>query len=329
MFILKKIKIEFKNVKKQYGELTALNNINLSIYEGEIFGIVGQSGAGKSTLLRTINRLEDIESGEVLVDGVNVVKLEGKELRKFRKNCGMIFQHFSLMETKNVYKNIALPLECNKYKKADIEKRVLELAEIVGLKDKLKSKPRQLSGGQKQRVAIARALALNPQILLCDEATSALDPITTQSILKLLREINEKMGITIVIVTHQMEVVKEACERIAVLNEGNLLQVGNTDQVFLSSNNALQTLIKEEEILPNGGINIKIYFPKSCSVDYFITKMARELNIDFSICWGKLEKFRDDVLGSLIINVQEKDKENVIKYIADAQVGCEVMKSEV
>lgn len=328
-FILNKIKIEFKNVRKQYGELTALNNINLSICEGEIFGIVGQSGAGKSTLLRTINRLEEIESGEVLVDGINIVNLEGKDLREFRKNCGMIFQHFSLMETKNVYKNIALPLECNKYKKADIEKRVSELAEIVGLSDKLKSKPRQLSGGQKQRVAIARALALNPQILLCDEATSALDPITTQSILKLLREINEKMGITIVIVTHQMEVVKEACERIAVLNEGNLLQVGNTDQVFLSSNNALRTLIKEEEILPKDGVNIKIYFPKSCSVDYFITKMARELDIDFSICWGKLEKFRDDVLGSLIINVKEEDKNNVIKYISNAQVGCEVIKSEV
>jgi len=325
---LKKIKIEFKNVRKQYGELTALNDINLSIYEGEIFGIVGQSGAGKSTLLRTINRLEEIESGEVLVDGVNVVNLNHKDLRNYRKNCGMIFQHFSLMETKNVYKNIALPLECNKYKKDDIEKRVKELAEIVGLSDKLKSKPRQLSGGQKQRVAIARALALNPQILLCDEATSALDPITTKSILKLLREINEKMGITIVIVTHQMEVVKEACERIAVLNEGKVLQVGNTDQVFLSSNNALQTLINEEEILPKGGINIKLYFPKSCSVDYFITKMARELNIDFSICWGKLERFRDDVLGSLIINVKEEDKYNVIDYIQKAQVGCEVIESE-
>ena len=137
------IKIEFKNVQKKYGELTALNNINLQIYEGEIFGIVGQSGAGKSTLLRTINRLEDIEAGEVLVDGQNVVKLKGKELRDFRKNCGMIFQHFSLMETKNVYKNIALPLECNKYKKSDIDKRVKELADIVGLSDKLKSKPRQ------------------------------------------------------------------------------------------------------------------------------------------------------------------------------------------
>lgn len=323
------IKIEFKNVQKKYGELTALNNINLQIYEGEIFGIVGQSGAGKSTLLRTINRLEDIEAGEVLVDGQNVVKLKGKELRDFRKNCGMIFQHFSLMETKNVFKNIALPLECNHFSKEVIKKRVYELAEIVGLTDKLKSKPRQLSGGQKQRVAIARALALNPQILLCDEATSALDPITTESILKLLRQINETLKITIVMVTHQMEVVKQACQRIAVLKEGDILQVGNTDEIFLSSNSSLKTLINDEEILPTDGVNIRIFFPKSCSVDYFITKMARELDIDFSICWGKLERFRDDVLGTLIINAKSCDKEKVLAYIEEAKIGCEVIDSEV
>ena len=319
------IKIEFKNVYKKYGELTALNNVNLEIYEGEIFGIVGQSGAGKSTLLRTINRLEAIESGEVLVDGVNVIEFNNKELREFRKNCGMIFQHFSLMETKNVYDNIALPLVCNHYRRQDIHKRVLELAEIVGLSDKLKSKPRQLSGGQKQRVAIARALALNPQVLLCDEATSALDPITTQSILKLLREINEKLGITIVMVTHQMEVVKEACERIAVLKDGNLLQVGNTDEIFLSSDSALKTLIHDYEILPSTGVNIRLFFPKSCSVDYFITKMARELNVDFSICAGKLERFRDDVLGTLIINIKDEEKGRVLGYIASSSVGFEVI----
>ena len=326
---MNKVKIEFKNVYKKYGELTALNNVNLQIYEGEIFGIVGQSGAGKSTLLRTINRLEEIESGEVLVDGANVVDFDGKQLREFRKNCGMIFQHFSLMETKNVYKNIALPLECNHYSKEEINTRVLELAEIVGLSDKLKSKPRQLSGGQKQRVAIARALALNPQILLCDEATSALDPITTESILQLLRKINEKLGITVVIVTHQMEVVKSACERIAVLKDGDVLQVGSTDEIFLSSDSALKTLIKDYEILPKNGINIRLFFPKSCSVDYFITKMARELDVDFSICAGKLERFRDDVLGTLIINIKDEDKGKVLGYIASSSVGFEVINSEV
>ena len=326
---MKKVKIEFKNVYKKYGELTALNKVNLQIYEGEIFGIVGQSGAGKSTLLRTINRLEEIEAGEVLVDGEDVVGFDSKKLREFRRNCGMIFQHFSLMETKSVYKNIALPLECNHYSKEEINKRVLELAEIVGLSDKLKSKPRQLSGGQKQRVAIARALALNPQILLCDEATSALDPITTEAILQLLRKINEQLGITVVIVTHQMEVVKSACERIAVLKNGDVLQVGNTDEIFLSSDSALKTLIKDYEILPKFGVNIRLFFPKSCSVDYFITKLARELDVDFSICAGKLERFRDDVLGTLIINIKDEDKGKVLGYIASSSVGFEVIDSEV
>lgn len=322
------VKIEFKNVTKNFDNLVALNNISLSINEGEIFGIVGQSGAGKSTLLRTINRLEEIDSGVVLVDNKNIISLNNKELREFRKNCGMIFQHFSLMETKNVFQNIALPLQCNKYKKDEIQKKVIELAEIVGLSDKLKSKPRELSGGQKQRVAIARALALNPNILLCDEATSALDPITTKSILNLLKKINEEMNITIVLVTHQMEVVKEICERIAIIKDGNVVQVGYTDEIFLSSNNELSSLIDEEEILPNNGVNIKVYFPRNCSSDSIITKMARELDIDFSICWGKLEKFRDNVLGTLIINIKEEYKEIVLDYIKKINVECEVIEHE-
>lgn len=322
------VKIEFKNVTKNFDNLVALNNISLSINEGEIFGIVGQSGAGKSTLLRTINRLEEVDSGVVLVDNKNIISLNNKELREFRKNCGMIFQHFSLMETKNVFQNIALPLQCNKYKKDEIQKRVIELAEIVGLSDKLKSKPRELSGGQKQRVAIARALALNPNILLCDEATSALDPITTKSILNLLKKINEEMNITIVLVTHQMEVVKEICERIAIIKDGNVVQVGYTDEIFLSSNNELSSLIDEEEILPNNGVNIKVYFPRNCSSDSIITKMARELDIDFSICWGKLEKFRDNVLGTLIINIKEEYKEIVLDYIKKINVECEVIEHE-
>ncbi len=323
------VKIEFKNVTKKFGDLIALNNVSLSIYEGEIFGIVGQSGAGKSTLLRTINRLEEIDEGEVLVDGKDVLKFDSKELKEFRKNCGMIFQHFSLMETKNVFQNIALPLECNHFKKDYIERRVYELAEIVGLTEKLKSKPRELSGGQKQRVAIARALALNPKILLCDEATSALDPITTKAILKLLKKINEELKITVVIVTHQMEVVKEACERIAIIKDGDVAQVGYTDEIFLSSNNALSSFIDEEEILPTSGVNIKIYFPKSCCVDSLITQMARSLDIDFSICWGKLERFRNDVLGTLIINVKVEYKELVLSYIKKLNVDCEVIEHEV
>lgn len=320
--------IEFKNVYKKYKEFEALTDINLRINDKSIFGIVGQSGAGKSTLLRTINRLEELDGGQILVNGIEVANLNKKELREYRKSVGMIFQHFSLLETKNVYKNIALPLECNHFKKNDIEKRVYELARIVGIEDKLKSKPRELSGGQKQRVAIARALAMDPKILLCDEATSALDPITTKQILQLLRKINGELGITIVIVTHQMEVVKEACDEVAVMSNGKILEIGKTEDIFLSNNHSLKSLVDEGEILPDEGVNIKIYFPKSMSVDSLITKMARELNIDFSIVWGKLERFKDDVLGSLIINVLDDNYEIVKEYLNKYNVGFEVIKHE-
>lgn len=320
--------IEFKNVCKKYGEVEALENINLTINDGEIFGLVGQSGAGKSTLLRTINQLEHISSGDILIDGKSIINLSKRELRELRTKIGMIFQSFALLETQTVYNNIALPLKCHHFKKDDIKKRVLELADIVGISDKLDKKPRELSGGQKQRVAIARSLALNPKIILCDEATSALDPITTKSILELLKEINKKAGITIVIVTHQMEVVKEACERIAIINKGNVLEIGRTDELFLSSSKALQTLVQEDEIIPSAGRNIRIYFPKDSTADSLITKMARELDVDFSIVWGKLEKFQDNVLGSLIINVKDEDFSRVHAYLLKKDVRIEVIAND-
>ena len=226
----------------------------------------------------------------------------------------MIFQHFSLLERRNVYDNVALPLECWGYSKADIDKRVSELLELVGLSDKKKSKPRELSGGQKQRVAIARALALNPNILLCDEATSALDPNTTKSILALLRDINEKLGITIIIVTHQMEVVKEICQRVAIMEGGQVMAVGKTEDLFLKNSKALKALI-----------GIRLFFPKDNSNDSIITAMARELDIDFSIVWGKLERFRDDVLGSLVINIKENQKDKVVKYLTSKNMPWEVI----
>lgn len=320
--------IVFANITKKYNDLVALENIQLTIEDGEIFGLVGQSGAGKSTLLRTINRLEEVESGKILVDGVDVGSLKGKELREYRKNVAMIFQHFSLLETQTVYQNIALPLKCAHYKKPEIEKRVTELLQIIGLEDKRNVKPRALSGGQKQRVAIARAIALNPKILLCDEATSALDPITTQSILELLRKIHDELHITIVIVTHQMEVVKQICKRVAIIKAGKILDIGLTEELFLSSNEALKTIVAADEIVPNQGVNIKIYFPKSFTSEALITRMARTLNIDFSIVWGKLEQFLDDVLGSLIINVKEVDYEKVIAYLNQEKCRFEVMNHE-
>ena len=255
--------IKINNVHKSFNGVEVLKDITLEIKKGEVFGLVGHSGAGKSTLLRCINGLESYDKGSILVNEYEEVKaLSNKSVRSFRKNLGMIFQHFSLLERRNVYDNVALPLECWGYSKADIDKRVSELLELVGLSDKKKSKPRELSGGQKQRVAIARALALNPNILLCDEATSALDPNTTKSILALLRDINEKLGITIIIVTHQMEVVKEICQRVAIMEGGQVIAVGKTEDLFLKNSKALKSLIGEEEILPSEGINIRLFFPK-------------------------------------------------------------------
>ena len=318
--------IKINNVHKSFNGVEVLKDITLEIKKGEVFGLVGHSGAGKSTLLRCINGLESYDKGSILVNEYEEVKaLSNKSVRSFRKNLGMIFQHFSLLERRNVYDNVALPLECWGYSKADIDKRVSELLELVGLSDKKKSKPRELSGGQKQRVAIARALALNPNILLCDEATSALDPNTTKSILALLRDINEKLGITIIIVTHQMEVVKEICQRVAIMEGGQVIAVGKTEDLFLKNSKALKSLIGEEEILPSEGINIRLFFPKDNSNVSIITAMARELDIDFSIVWGKLERFRDDVLGSLVINIKENQKDKVEKYLTSKNMPWEVI----
>lgn len=320
--------ISIKNVNKYYGNTKVLSDVNMEIHEGEIFGIIGHSGAGKSTLLRCINALEDYQEGSVFVDNKEVKTLTGDSLRLLRKDLGMIFQHFSLLERKTVFDNVALPLECFKYSKKDIEKRVLELLDLVGLSDKKNAKPRNLSGGQKQRVAIARALALNPKVLLCDEATSALDPNTTKSILSLLQDINEKLGITIIMVTHQMEVIKQICTRVAIMEGGEVLEIDDTEEVFLHNGKTLRKLIGEENIVLPKGTNIKILFPKDISNDCVITNMARNLDINFSIVFGKLEKFREDILGSLIINVSKEHGENVKKYLESEGLRWEEIKNE-
>lgn len=226
--------IEFKNVSKKYGDVEVLKDISLKIEKGDIFGIVGLSGAGKSTLIRTINRLEDIDSGELTVDGKVVKDLCVKDLRKFRKEISMVFQNFNLLESRTVYENVKLPLELvGNVDKPKIE-RVLELVELYDKKDEYIKK---LSGGQKQRVAIARALITNPKIILSDEATSALDPLTANNILELLQRINKKFGITIVVITHQMEVIKKICNKIAVIKEGHIIEKGQTDVIFTNPEN--------------------------------------------------------------------------------------------
>nr|WP_295609838.1 methionine ABC transporter ATP-binding protein [uncultured Terrisporobacter sp.] len=320
--------IKISNLNKYYEDIKVLSDVNIHIEKGEIFGIIGHSGAGKSTLLRCINRLEDYEDGSILVEEKEVKDLSENELRFLRKDLGMIFQHFSLLERKTVFENVALPLECFKYSKEEKNKRVNELLELVGIADKKNQKPRNLSGGQKQRVAIARALALNPKVLLCDEATSALDPNTTKSILSLLQDINKKLNITIIMVTHQMEVIKQICSRVAIMEGGKVLEIGNTEQLFLQNSKNLQKLVGEDEIVLPKGSNIRIIFPKEISNESIITSMARNLDIDFSIVCGRLEKYREDILGSLIINVSSKHKEKVKKYLDERHVRWEEIINE-
>lgn len=320
--------IKLTSVKKNFGHVEVLKDISIEINEGEIYGLIGHSGAGKSTLLRCINGLESYDDGSVNVMGKEIKNLNKNELRTFRKDLGMIFQNFNLLNRKTVYKNIALPLEVWNYDKDKIKDRVLELLKLVDLEDKVNSKPGQLSGGQKQRVAIARALALNPKILLCDEATSALDPKTTKDILALLNKINKELGITIVVVTHQMEVVKEICEKVALLEDGILVAKGAVEEVFLKPGISIKKFLGEEEndTLPTSGVNIRILFPSKCSESAIITRMARELEIDFSIVGGKLEKFREDVLGSLVINIDKSQKDMVLSYLEDKDIILEVLK---
>ena len=320
--------IKLTSVKKNFGHVEVLKDISIEINEGEIYGLIGHSGAGKSTLLRCINGLESYDDGSVNVMGREIKNLNKNELRAFRKDLGMIFQNFNLLNRKTVYKNIALPLEVWNYDKDKIKDRVLELLKLVDLEDKVNSKPGQLSGGQKQRVAIARALALNPKVLLCDEATSALDPKTTKDILALLNKINKELGITIVVVTHQMEVVKEICEKVALLEDGILVAKGAVEEVFLKPGISIKKFLGEEEndTLPTSGVNIRILFPSKCSESAIITRMARELEIDFSIVGGKLEKFREDVLGSLVINIDKSQKDMVLSYLEDKDIILEVLK---
>jgi D-methionine transport system ATP-binding protein len=317
--------IKVCGVSKSFPNVKVLDNVSFTVEKGDIYGVIGHSGAGKSTLLRCFNGLETYDSGTLSIMGREVKELNLKELREFRKNVGIIFQSFNLISRKNVFENIAFPLEVWGKDKSFIKERVDSLIDLVGLKDKVNSNIRELSGGQKQRVGIARALALNPKILLCDEATSALDPKTTKSILELLRDINNKLNITIIVVTHQMEVVKEICNKFILLEGGEIRSQGTTDELFIRPTKEMKTLMGEEEVLPDTGHNIKIFFPKEISQNCLITSIARELNIDFSIVWGRLEKFRDNVMGSLIINASEENKGKILNYLDEKAIGWELI----
>ena len=316
--------VKIENLSKFYGDTQILFDINLEVKKGEIFAIVGHSGAGKSTLLRCINGLESYQGGSLKVFDQEIKNLNEMQQRILRRDVGMIFQHFALMARKNVFENVATPLKFWGYKSDKTEKRVRELLNLVGLENKAKSYPSELSGGQKQRVAIARALALNPKILLSDEATSALDPNTTNQILELLEKINKELDISVVIVTHEMEVVKSIAKRAILLEGGKIIGSGSIEELFLKPDEKMKEFLGEVEILPSTGTNIRLFFPKEVAQNSVITHMARSLNIDFNIVWGKLEKLNDNVLGSLVINIDEKDKENVLAYIKQSGVLWEV-----
>ena len=311
--------IEISHLGKVWPDGTeVLKDINLTIRDGEIYALVGRSGAGKSTLLRCINGLTDYQTGSLKVNGQEIKDLSSMEIRRLRRRIGMIFQQFSLLERETVYRNIALPMKCWGYDDKDIDKRVRELLELVGLSEKANARPRNLSGGHKQRVAVARALTMDPGILLCDEATSALDPKTTRSILDLLMEINKNIGITIVIVTHQMEVVRKTCEEACILENGEISDKGPVKDIFISQPHSLLRLLGEERLkLPEEGHNIQIaHLLNHAEEGKLLGQMYIELGRAFPVVSGKIRDFRNDMLGIFVINVDDEYFSQVTNYLS-------------
>lgn len=310
--------IEIKNLKKSFvqkdEEILALDNINLSIEKADIYGVIGMSGAGKSTLVRCLNYLETPTDGDVIIDGKNLGTMTEKELRSQRSEIAMIFQHFNLLMQKSVIDNVCFPLKLKKVKKKAAREKAMELLKIVGLESKAKAYPAQLSGGQKQRVAIARALASDPKILLCDEATSALDPQTTDSILKLLKQINKDMGITVVIITHQMNVVQEICNKVAIIEGGKLVENGEVSEIFANPKSAAaKKLIFGEnssyisELAPNGdmriGKKIRIVFTKQSAFEPVVANMIMHFNMPVNIMLADTKDVGGIAVGEMILGL--------------------------
>jgi len=333
--------IEIQGVRKTFktdrGTMEALKEIDLRIETGEIFGIIGLSGAGKSTLLRTLNRLEEPDSGSVNVGGTVITELGNSELRKVRRSVGMIFQHFNLLSSRTVYGNVAFPLELEKWTSSDIRARVEEMLRLVGLEDKASSYPGQLSGGQKQRVGIARALANSPSVLLCDEATSALDPKTTQSILALLEDINAKTGITIVIVTHEMGVIRQICHRVAVLDEGKVVEFGKVEDMFMKPGSEMAKELLSHlprrnyylDILPreHGKPVVSFSFSGNSSGQPVISRAIKESGAEINILSGEIDKLQSTSVGSLTVQISGTIEEikNALSYVESRDVSTEVI----
>lgn len=320
--------IEIKNLSKSFktadGTVEALKHINLTIHDGDIYGIIGMSGAGKSTLVRCINMLERPTEGTVFIDGCDIGGISEAELRKVRRNVTMIFQGFNLLMQRTCLKNICFPLELAGMKKTDAKQKAMDLLETVGLPDKANAYPAQLSGGQQQRIAIARALATNPRVLLCDEATSALDPKTTHAILELIREINRKMGITVIMITHQMSVVEEICNHVAILDNGTVVENGAVSEVFANpKSSAAKRLVFPDganEVLEgeNGEHRIRVVFNGTLATKKpLITQMAIDKNIAANILGASTRCIGDKVYGNMLLSIPggEAEVQQAMEYL--------------
>ncbi|HEY4622784.1 MAG TPA: methionine ABC transporter ATP-binding protein [Solibacillus sp.] len=341
--------IDIQNITKVYktknGDLTAVNDVSLSIHKGEIYGIIGYSGAGKSTMIRLLNGLEKPTTGSVIVNGQDIAKASGNELRAARQKISMIFQHFNLLWSRTVEENIAFPLEIAGVPKAKRAQRVEELIELVGLKGRGKAYPSQLSGGQKQRVGIARALANNPEVLLCDEATSALDPETTESILDLLLDINKQIGLTIVLITHEMHVIRKICNRVAVMEAGKVVEQGDVLQVFQhpqapitknfvsqAAGETQETQASLEQILTNypSGKIVKLMFAGATTEQPVISQIIKQFDVIINIVHGKISTTTSGSLGTLFVHI-DGDKQQIqqaLQFIKQHEIQMEVIEHD-
>jgi len=317
--------VQLKNMGKEFktadGPVVALNNINLDIYQGEIFGIIGLSGAGKSTLVRCINLLEVPSSGEVIFEDQNLEKLSEKERRRARQSMGMIFQQFNLLAQRNVLSNVCFPLEIAGVSKAEARERAMELLKLVGLEEKAKAYPAQLSGGQKQRVAIARAIATNPKVLLCDEATSALDPNTTKAILQLLKEINQNLGITVIIITHEMSVIEAVCDRVAIIDNSQIAEVGEVTSIFTEPKSRIgrQLILGDAagQVSFDSSRKIRIIFDGRSSFEPVVANMILATKVPINILYASTRDIGGAANGQMIIQLpeNEEDARRAINYL--------------
>jgi D-methionine transport system ATP-binding protein len=345
MIDLKDVSVIFQGDKQK--EIKAVQNVSLHVNKGDVYGIVGYSGAGKSTLVRTINLLQRPTSGKVVINKKVITDLSEKELRQARKKIGMIFQHFNLMGSRTIFDNVAFPLKRSKLTKSQISKKVLELLDLVGLGDKADAYPSQLSGGQKQRVAIARALANDPEILLCDEATSALDPKTTSSILELLKKLNKDLGLTIVIITHEMQVVKEICNKVAVMEDGHVIEEGSLLEIFTSPQNQLtkdfintathvdqgiDTVLAHPTLLnlKETDVLAKLSFVGGSTSEPLIAKLNNSFQVQGNILFGNVEILQETPVGTLLLVLSGSTEKiaEAIDYLQSNDVTVSIISAE-